>query len=67
MAKTCPRCGEAIDHLITKYLQIWRHDDHGRRTLIQEELAWSCPKCGAVLFEGFPDSEAEATKWLAQS
>jgi YgiT-type zinc finger domain-containing protein len=64
---TCPRCGRKIDRLVKRHTEVWLSYSDGRNFLVEESLSWSCPECGAVLFEGFPDSEVEATRWLGQS
>jgi YgiT-type zinc finger domain-containing protein len=63
----CPKCGKEIEHLIKRHIDVWETYRDGRNFLIEEYLFWLCPFCGEVLFEGFPDSEVEATAWLEQS
>jgi ribosomal protein L37AE/L43A len=67
MANVCPVCGRRVGSLVRKHLQVWHTNDRGQNYLVGEDLRWECPECGAVLFQGFPDSETEAEKWLAQS
>jgi YgiT-type zinc finger domain-containing protein len=62
----CPNCGKLINYLIKRYTQIWETYYNGQNFLTEELLAYACPNCGWVLFEGFPDSELEATKWLVE-
>jgi YgiT-type zinc finger domain-containing protein len=63
---TCLKCGRKINRLIKKHVDVWETYYNGQNILLEERLSWSCPECGEVLFEGFPDSEVEATDWLAQ-
>jgi rubrerythrin len=64
---TCPKCGKLINYLIKHHIIIWKTYYDGKNYLIEERLSWSCPICGAILFEGFPESEVKAIKWLEQS
>jgi len=61
----CPKCGKPIKHLIKRHIDVWKTYYNGQNFLIEEFLVWTCPECGQVLFEGFPDSEREAMEWLA--
>jgi YgiT-type zinc finger domain-containing protein len=65
MTRKCPKCGTQIDYLVKRHIEVWKTYYNGQNFLTEEYLSWSCPECGAVLFEGSPESEIEAIKWLA--
>jgi YgiT-type zinc finger domain-containing protein len=66
LGNTCPVCGKYTKYLLKYHTTVWESHDNGQNFLVKEVLSWCCPQCGATLFSGFPDSEVEALKWLAQ-